>query len=152
MAIQDIVLSIDAYIARLMTVRDLLSSSRTESETKNRKPRNRSSQGKQQSIPVSVPTPGALQVAIQTVPARVPRQRHRSHKPDAKRSSALGGPVPEGPVVIRSSELAHRRSESSQARPASPPQRPTASGGGLEDLAQEVSRRLASGGNLPHRI
>jgi hypothetical protein len=79
------------------------------------------------------------------------RRRQRSGKPESLGLSALGGPVPEGPVVIRSSELAHLRSESSQAHPASLEQRPDAEGGALEELAQEVARRLALGGSFPHR-
>jgi hypothetical protein len=79
------------------------------------------------------------------------RRRQRSGKPESPGLSALGGPVPEGPVVIRSSELAHLRSESSQAHPASLEQRPDAEGGALEELAQEVARRLALGGSFPHR-
>jgi hypothetical protein len=153
MAIQEIVSAIDAYIDRLKAARELLASLYTTSETINKEPKNlKKGRGKPQSIHVPVPPPSTLQVAVQIVPARVPRRRQRLEKPVSQRSSALGGPVPKGPVVIRLSELARMRSESGQAHPAILVQRPAASSGGLEELAQEVAKRLASGGSFPHRV
>jgi len=144
MAIHEIVSTIDAYIARLKAGRELLASLYTPSETINKKNRKlRKSRGKPQSIKVPVPPPGASQVAIQIVPARVPRRRQRLEKSESQKFSALGGPIPKGPVVIRSSELAHMRAGSSEAQPTVPAQQLTASRGALEELAQEVAKRLA---------
>ena len=152
MAIHEIVSTIDAYIDRLKAARDLLASPHLPSETRDREPVKRNSRGKPQSIERAVPPPSTLQVAVQIVPARVPRRRQRLGKPESQRFSALGGPVPQGPVVIRSSELARMRSEPGQGHPAILAQRPTAYGGGLEELAQEVRKRLASGGSFSHRV
>ena len=152
MAIHQIVSTIDAYIARLKATRELLSSLYTPSETRNREPQKRKSRGKPQSIEAPLPPPGASQVAIQIVPARVPRRRQRLEKAVSQTFSALGGPVPRGPVVIRSSELARMRSGSAQAHPAILAERPTGPGSGLEELAQEVAKRLASGGSFPNRV
>ena len=152
MAIQEIVSAIDAYIVRLKAARDLLTSSYTPSETRDRKPIRRKSRGKPQFIQVSVLPPSASEVAVQIVPARMPRQRRNLERPVSKTFSALGGPVPKGPVVIRSSDLARMRSGRSQAHPTVPAQQPAASRGALEELAQEVAKRLAFGGNFPHRV
>ena len=152
MAIQEIVSAIDAYIDRLKVARDLLASLYTPSETRDREPRKRKSRGKPKSIEVPVPPPSTLQVAVQIVPARAQRQRRHLEKPVSQTFSALGGPVPKGPVVIRSSDLARMRSGRSQAHPTVPAQQPAASRGALDELAQEVAKRLASGGNFPHRV
>jgi hypothetical protein len=152
MAIQEIVSAIDAYIDRLKAARELLASLYPTSETISREPKNLKGRGKPQSIHVPVPPPSTLQVAVQIVPARVPRRRQRLEKPVSQRLSALGGPVPKGPVVIGLSELARMRSESGQAHPPILAERPVASSGGLEELAQEVAKRLASGGSFPHRV
>jgi hypothetical protein len=151
MAIQEIVAAIDTYIARLKAARDLLTSPCTPLETRDRRPITRNSGGKPQSIQVSVAPPSASQIAVQIVPARMPRQQRHLERPVSQTFSALGGPVPKGPVVIRSSDLARMRSERSQVHPAGPAQQPTASRGALEELAQEVAKRLALGGGSPHR-
>ena len=151
MGIQEIVSSIDAYIAKLKSARDLLASPHAPSEAGEKEPKKRKSREKPQAIPMPSSPPAPLQVAVQIVPARVPRQRQRQEKPVSQASSALGGPVPAGPVVIRSSDVARMRSESGQNRPTTATHRPSASGGPLEDLAQEVAKRLASGGSFPHR-
>jgi len=152
MAIHKIVSMIDAYIDRLKSARDLLASLHTPSETRNREPRKQKSRGNPQSIQVPIPPPSASQVAVQIVPARAPHQRRRLERPVSQTFSALGGPVPKGPVVIRSSDLARMRSGRSQADPTVPAQQPTASRGALEELAQEVAKRLASGGSFHHRV
>jgi hypothetical protein len=152
MAIQEIVSSIDTYIARLKAARDLLASPSTPSETRDRKPMRRKGRGKPQSIQVPVAPSSASEVAVQIVPARIPRQRRHLEKPVSQTFSALGGPVPQGPVVIRSSDLARPRSRPSQAHPTVPAQQPTASRGALEELAQEVAKRLASSGVFPQRV
>jgi len=151
MAIQEIVSAIDAYIARLKAARDLLASPPTPSETRDRKPMRRKGGANLQSIQVPVGPPSASEVAVQIVPARKPRQRRHLEKPVSQTFSALGGPVRQGPVVIRSSELARMRSGPSQAHPAVPARQPTASRGALEDIAREVAKRLASGGGFPQR-
>jgi hypothetical protein len=143
MAIQQIVSAIDAYIARLKAARDLLASPSTPSETRDRRPMRRKSGGNLQSIQVPVGPPSTSEVAVQIVPARMPRQRRHLEKPASQTFSALGGPVPQGPVVIRSSDLARMWSEPSQAHPTVPAQQPTASRGALEELAQEAAKRLA---------
>src|ERR1700733_4173542 len=142
MAIQEIVTAIDTYIARLKAARDLLTSPCTPSETINREPKKLKSRGKPQSIQVLVASPNASEVAVQIVPARMPRQRRHLERPVSQTFSALGGPIPKGPVVIRSSDLARMRSGRSQAHPTVPAQQPTASRGALEELAQEVAKRL----------
>jgi hypothetical protein len=143
MAIQEIVSAIDAYIARLKAARDLLTSPCTPSGTRDRKPMRSEGRGKPQSIQVPVAPPSASEVAVQIVPARMPRQRRHLEKPASQTFSALGGPVPQGPVVIRSSDLARVRSGRSQAHPTVPAQQPTASRGALEELDQEAAKRLA---------
>jgi hypothetical protein len=148
MAIQEIISSIDAYITRLKTARDLLASLHTSSETrapetKARKPRKRTSQGKPQSIQVPIPQSSASEAPVQIIPAKVPRQRRRLQRQASQTFSALGGPVPNGPVVVRSSDLARSLSGSSQAQPTVPAQKSTPSLGALEELAQEVAKRLA---------
>lgn len=152
MAIQDIVSSIDAYIIRLKAARELLAPRDATSTTINREPKKQASRGKSQSIKVSGLPTGASQVAVQVVPAQVPRRPQRLEKPVSQKLSALGGPVPEGPVVIRSPELARMQSESGQAHPSILAQQPSASGGAFEDLVQEVATRLASRGSFPHRV
>jgi hypothetical protein len=97
---------------------------------------------------VQVLSSSAPEVAVQIIPARAPRQRRRLANPVLPTSSALGGPIPVGPVVIRSSDLARMRSVSSQVRPAVQEQQLPASSGVLEELAQEVAKRLASGGRF----
>jgi hypothetical protein len=151
MAIHEIVSAIDAYIGRLKAARDLLASLYTPSETRDRKPRKRKSGGKPQSIQAPVAAPNGSGVPVQIVPARVPRQPRRVERPGSQTFSALGGPVPKEPVVIRSSDLERMRSGRSQAHSTVPAQQPTASRGALEELAQEVAKRLASGGGFPHR-
>jgi hypothetical protein len=151
MAIEEIVSAINAYIDRLKAARGLLAPY-TQSETTDRAPRKRKSRGKLQSIQVPVPPPGASVVAVQIVPAWAPRQRHRLEKPVSQTFSVLSGPVPKGPVVIRSSDLARMRSGSSQAQPTVPEQQPAASRGALEELAQEAAERLASSRSFPHRV
>ena len=152
MAFQNIVASIDAYIASLKAARELLARLNLPSETIDKLTIKRKYREKPQAVQVSVPPPSALEVAVQIVPARVPRRRQRLDKPESQRFSALGGPVPKGPVVIRSSDLARMRSGSSQAQTTIPAQQPTASRGALEELVQEVAKRLASGGSFPHRV
>src|ERR1700679_2888213 len=117
MAIQEIVSAIDAYIARLKAARDLLTSPNTPSETKDRKPLRRKSRENPQSIQVPVAPFSASEVAVQIVPARIPRQRRHFERPVSQTFSALGGPIPKVPVVIRSSELARMRSELGQTHP-----------------------------------
>ena len=151
MAIQEIVSAIDAYIARLNAARDLLTSPHTPSEARDREPRKRKGRGNLQSVQVPIPPPSAPEVTVQFVPARMPRQRRHLERPASQTFSALGGPIPKGPVVIRSSDLARMRSGSSQAQPTVPAQQPTASHGALGELAQEVAKRLASSGGFPHR-
>ena len=151
MAIQEIVTAIDTYVARLKAARDLLTSPYTPSETKDRKPLRRKSRGNPQSIQVPVAPLSASEVAVQIVPARMPRQRRHLERPVSQTFSALGGPIPKGPVVIRSSDLARLRSGSSRAHPTALEHKPTASLGALEELAQEVAKRLASGGVFSHR-
>jgi hypothetical protein len=151
MAIQEILSAIDTYIDRLKAARELLASLYTTSGTINREPKNLKGRGKPQSIHMPVPPPSTLQVAVQIVPARMPRQRRHLERPSAQTFSALGGPVPKGSVVIRSSDLARMRSGRSQAQTAVTAQQPTASRGALEELAQEVAKRLASSGGFPNR-
>ena len=143
MAIHEIVSAIDAYIDRLKTARALLASLYTTSEAIDRKPGKQKGRGKPQSIQPAVPPPSAPQVAVQIIPTRVPRQPKRLKRPVSETFSALGGPVPEGPVVIRSSDLARMRSGSSQAQLTLPGHPPIASRSALEELAQEVAKRLA---------
>jgi hypothetical protein len=152
MAIQEIISSIDAYITRLKTARDLLASLHTPSETRVKEPRKRTSQGKPQSIQVPIPPSSASEAPVQIIPAKVPRQRQRLKKQVSQTFSALGGPVPNGPVVVRSSDLARTLSGSSQAQPTVPAQKSTPSLGALEELAQEVAKRLAISGTNERSI
>lgn len=92
---------------------------------------------------VPVVPPSTSEIAVQIVPARMPRQRRRLERTVSQTFSALGGPVPKGPVVIRSSDLARMQSGRSQAHPMVPAEQPTAPRGALEELAQEVAKRLA---------
>ncbi len=151
MAIQEIVIAIDTYIDRLKAARDLLTSSYIRLETKDRKPMRRKSLGKSQSVEAPVAPSSLPEVAVQIVPARMPRQRRHLDRPVSPTFSALGGPVPKGPVVIRSSDLGRMRSGPSQAQSTVPAQQPTASRGALEELAQEVAKRLGSGGGFLYK-
>jgi hypothetical protein len=148
MAIQEIASEIDAYIARLKEARDLIASMCTPPETSNRKPMKRERRRKSQPMEVQVLSPSASDVAVQIIPARAPSQRQRLAKPALPTFSALGGPIPPGPVVIRSSDLARMLSDSSQIRPARQAQQPPTSRSALEEIAQEVVKRLASGGGF----
>jgi len=152
MAIQKIVSSIDAYIATLKAARKLLTAPYTPLETIHREAKKLKRRGKPRSIQLPVQSPSTLQVAVQIVPARVPRRRERLAKPLSQRFSALGGPIPKEPVVIRSSDLARMRPETGRTYPTVAAKQPTPSGGSLEELAQEVAKRLASGRTLPHRV
>ena len=151
MAIHEIVSKIDAYIAQLKRARDLIATMCTLPETSDRRPTKRKSRRKSKSTELQVLSPRALEVAVQVIPARAPRHQRRLAKPASPTFSALGGSIPAGPVVIRSSELARIRSVSSQVRPVmqarQPPKSSTASG----DLAQEVAKRLASGAGFARR-
>jgi hypothetical protein len=148
MAIQEIVSEIDAYIARLKEARDLIASMCTPPETSNRKPMKWKRRRKSQPMEVQVLSPSASEVAVQIIPARAPSQRRRLAKPVLPTFSALGGPIPPGPVVIRSSDLTRMRSVSSQVRPAVQAQQPPTCKSALEEIAQEVAKRLASGGGF----
>src|SRR5580692_1500602 len=143
MAIHEIVLAIDSYIDRLKTARAILASLYTTSEAVDRKPRKQKGRGKPESIQLAFPPPSASQVAVQIIPTRVPRQPKRQKRPVSETFSALGGPVPKGPVVIRSSDLARMRSGLRQAQLTVPGQPPIASRGAFEELAAEVAKRLA---------
>jgi hypothetical protein len=150
MAIQEIVSAIDEYIARLRKARDVIASLCNQPEASDRKPMKRKSRRKPKSIGVLVPPPSAVEVAVQIIPARAPRQGRRLAKPPSPMFSALGGPIPKGPVVIPPSDLARMRSLSNQVHPAVQDLQRSTSGGALEELAQEVAKRLASGGGFPH--
>lgn len=142
MATHEIVSSIDAYIARLKLARETLASLYIKSEATKRKRRTGSSQAEPRSIQVPVPPPSRLQAAIQILPARMRHRRQYLKKPASPAFTALGGAVPEGPVVIRSSELTRMRSELGQPLSTISAPRPTASSSALEELAQEVAKRL----------
>src|ERR1700722_7500210 len=142
MAIQEIVSSLDAYIARLKEARDQIASLYTESEMNNKNPRKRRGGGKRQPVEAAVQPPAAPEVAVQIIPARGERKRRHPVTHGSPTFSPLGGPIPEGPVVIRSSDLARMRSASSQVNPIAQSQQPTTSRGALEELAQEVAQRL----------
>ena len=148
MAIQEIVSAIDVYIAQLKEARDLIASMCTPPETSNRKPMKRTRRIESQPMKAQVVSPVASEVAVQMIPARAPSRRRRLAKPVFAASSALGGPIPSGPVVIRSSDLARTLSVSNQVRPTVQSQQPPASRSALEELAQEVAKRLASGGGF----
>jgi hypothetical protein len=148
MAIQEIVSEIDAYIARLKEARDLIASMCTPPETSNRKPTKNKRRRKSPPMEVQVLSPSASEIAVQIIPARAPSQRRRLAKPALPTFSALGGPIPAGPVVIRSSDLARMRSVSSQVRPAVQAQQLPTSRSALDEIAQEVAKRLASGGGF----
>ena len=142
---------IDVYIDRLKAARDLLASLSSPSETSDRKTIKRKSRAKAQSIEVPIPPHGGSQVAVQIVPARVPRQQRRPQRPESQTFSALGRPVPAGPVVIRPADVDRMRRESSQAKPMVMAQQTVAPSDALEELAQEVAKRLGSGGSFHHR-
>jgi len=150
MAIQEIVLAIDAYIDRLKEARDVIASLCLQSETSDKEPTKRKNELKNQSSEVPVPSPGSLEVAVQIIPARVMRQRRRLKKSASPTFSALGGPIPKNPVVVRSPDLAQIRSASSQVIPSLQSRRPHTSSGPLEELVQEVAQRLASSSGFHH--
>ena len=150
MAIKEIVLAIDKYIARLKKARDVIASLSNQPQASDRKPTERKRRRKSQSVGVPVPPTSAVEVAVQIIPARTPRQRRYLAKPTPPMFSALDGPIPKGPVVIPPSDLARMRSISNQVHPAVQGRQPTTFGGALEELAQEVAKRLASGGGFPH--
>jgi hypothetical protein len=150
MAIEEIVSSLDAYIARLKEARDQIASLYTESEMNNRNPTKRKGRGKRQPGEVAVQPPAAPEIAVQIIPARGARKRRHPATPASPTFSPLGGPIPQGPVVIRSSDLARMRSASSQLSPSVQSQESTASLGALEELAHEVAQRLQSSGRFHH--
>jgi hypothetical protein len=144
MAIEGIISAIDEYIGRLRAARDLITSPRNQPEMSKKTPLKRKSRRKRDSIGTPVTSPSIREVAIQIIPARLPREQRRRVKPAVPRISALGGPVPKGPVVIPPSDLARIRSLSNQVQsPLKGPQS-TGSGGALEELAREVAKRLGS--------
>ena len=150
MAIEHIISAIDEYLARLRAARDLITSSGDQPEIKKRTPLKRKSRRKRDPIAVPVGSQSANEVAIQIIPARLPREQRRKAKPALPRSTALGGPIPKGPVVISPSDLARIQSLSNEVQ--STLQRPhsTGPGGALEELAQEVRKRLGSVRGFPN--
>ena len=149
MAIQEIVLAIDAYIDRLKEAREVIASLCVLSETNDREPVKRKNQPKPQSPEVPVP-PSSLEVAVRIIPARVARQRRSLKKSASPTFSALGGPIPKNPVVIRSSDLAQIKPASSQVIPSLQSRRPRTSPSPLEELVQEVAQRLGSSSGFRH--
>ena len=145
MAIQEIVVAIDAYIDRLKAARKLLASTYTTTRRMERRPRKQRIEQNPQSSQLAVPAPSAPQVAVQIVPTRIPRRPKRSKRPEPEAFSALGGPIPKGPVVVRSSEITRTRPASGQADAKISEQQATQARGSLAELAQEVAKRLASG-------
>lgn len=143
MSIREIVTAIDTYIARLKAARDLLAPPYPPLETSDKELKKRKIRREPQLNQVPVAPPTSSEVAVQIVPARMPRQRRHLVRPASETLSALGRAVPKGPVVVRSSDLARMRSGSSQVQPTVPSQQVTASRGALEELAQEVAKRLA---------
>ena len=148
MSAQGIISAIDAYITQLREARDLIASLGTPSETSNKRPIRQKSHKKLQSIEAFLPPAATQPVAVQIIPARRPRQGRRLAKPVSQIFSALGGSVPSKPVVIRSSDLARAQSASCQAGPTG--QRSNTPRGTLEELAQEVAKRLSRSGTLQH--
>jgi hypothetical protein len=148
MAIEEIISAIDEYIGRLRAARDLITSPRKQPEISKRTPLKRKNRRTRDSIGPPVTSPGTTEVAIQIIPARLPREQRRRINPAVAKVSALGGPIPKGPVVIPPSDLARIRSLSTQVQsPLKGPQ-PTGTGGALEELAREVAKRLGSGGGF----
>jgi hypothetical protein len=143
MAIQEIVSSLDAYIARLKEARDQIASLYNVSETNDKKNTRKKERIKPQPVEVAAQPPAAPEVAVKIIPARGARKRRQPAAPVSPTFSPLGGPIPEGPVVIRSSDLARMRSASTQLNPSVHAQESTASLGALEELAQEVAQRLS---------
>lgn len=150
MAIHEIVLAIDAYIDRLNEARDLIASLCTQSDSSDQEPTRRKNRLKSQSARVPVSQPKTLEVAVQIIPARVARQQRSLKKPASPTFSALGGPIPEGPVVVHSSDLVRMKSSSNQVRPPRESRRAGTSPDLLEDLVQEVAQRLASSGGVSY--
>jgi hypothetical protein len=144
MAVKEIVSAIDAYIAKLKEARGLIASLCAHSDTKGKEPIKRNGRGKRKARELLVRPPIAPEVVVQVIPARAPRQRQRQAKPASQTVSALGGPIPEGPVVVRSSDLAHLRSPSDQGYPSV--QKSDTSSDTLGELAQDVERLLSRRG------
>jgi hypothetical protein len=144
MAVQEIIATIDAYIARLKTARNLLASSSSLSQLaiKTSKPKKRRESPR---IETAVPPPAPVDIPIRVIPPRMPRQRRGSMKPASQMHSPLGGQIPQGPVVIHSSEVTRMRSQASQAPPSTRPEQIPASHNLLKELTEEVARRLALG-------
>jgi hypothetical protein len=150
MAIQEIVLAINAYIDRLKEARELIASLYIQSDTSGQEPMKRKTRLKPHSAEVPVSQPETLEVAVQVIPARVARRQRSLKKPESPTFSALGGPIPKGPVVVHSSDLARMKSSSNQAHPPRQSRQPGTSPDLLEDLVQEVAQRLASNGGFSY--
>jgi hypothetical protein len=148
MATQEIISSLDEYIDRLKKARDLIASLYALPVTNDHRPMKKKSRTKRQSIEVAVQPADASEVAVRVIPPRALRQRRYLTTPVSQPLSALGGPIPKEPIVIRSSELARMRSASNLVGHSANSHRPATSGGALEELAQEVAQLLASGGRF----
>lgn len=141
MAVKEIVSAIDAYIAELKQARGLIASLFAHSDTRDKKPIKRNSRGKRKAEKLVVQPTVAPEVAVQVIPTRTPRQRRRPAKPVSQTVSALGGPVPEGPVVVRSSDLARLRAPSNRGYPTV--QKSDTSSDTLGELARDVERLIS---------
>lgn len=142
MPVPEIIATIDAYIARLRAARELLASNSHSLEftaSKPSKPKNRRSIVRGE---MAESSSAATEVPIQVIPPRMPRQRRGQVRSVSTTTSPLGGKVPQGPVVIHSSEVARMRTQSSrEARSTDKAEQFPGSRNLLTELTEEVVRR-----------
>lgn len=137
---------IDAYITQLESARTVLAGYRNDfNQSDQRAPRLRR---KQKHIATkSAATPSTVNmVAVQVLPPKLRRNSRTSVRLGTTKHTALSGPVPQGPVVVRSAEVAQIKAMKKQSESAAASKVVPASGSILQELAQEVTRRLGRNG------
>jgi hypothetical protein len=143
MAIEKIIEMIDAYITELQSARTVLAE-RREGTNQTDQLASRPKRKQKHVATKSAAGPSTLaMVAVQVLPPKMPRN-HRIARAGTMEHTALGGPIRQGPVVVRSAEVAEIAEKRSKA--AAESKAVNASGNILQELAQEVTRRLGQGG------
>lgn len=140
MAIQHIVEMIDAYIKQLKSARTLLVEQSNSLHSKDRHAVDPQRKQKQVATKSAAAPSTVTMVEVQVLPPKLPRNSRGSVRSGTTEHTALGGSIPQGPVVVRRAEVAQNAAKAKQSEPV------PSSGGILQELAQEVARRLGQNG------
>ena len=147
MSVQTIISAIDAYIEQLRSARKLLAGLPEDSALHHRPtPRVKQRPGRvpaDRNASPSVPQ----EISVKVLPPKVSRNR-RTPARSAAGQTALGGPVPQGPVVVRRTEVSSLAAKTKETGGAARNAAQLAPDGSLQELVQEVARRLNKAGQL----